>query len=1740
MRHAAQDPHAPALLWHDDEGDHQMSYGQLDEAARRVAHRLAPMTHTGEFVGVSLPKGPEQITAVLGVLLSGCAYLPMSVDLPEARRQAIAASSGLRVTVDGGFVDAAMRADEPGGVRPVGPDANAYAIYTSGSTGEPKGVVMSHGAAANTVQDVAERLGMGPQDRVLGVSALDFDLSVFAVFGPLSTGGALVCIGEDERRDAFAWLQLIAEHGVTVWNSAPALAEMLCAAAGQNAHLPLRASLCSGDWIDPELAGRLRGIAPRCVLVAMGGATEGGIWSNEYVVNGPDDLGPQWRAVPYGHPLRGQAYRVADRHGRDCPPEVTGELWISGASLARGYLNQPGLTAERFPVADGRRWYRTGDLGVWDEDQVLHFLGRRDSQVKIRGHRIELGDVEHHLRSIDGVREAVVLATPDRTALVGLVSLDDGAATEPGWIIEQLGAHLPAFMLPRRIRIIDRMPLSPNGKIDRRRAAVIALDGRDGTGPTAPPEPGGDGGRIAAAWARVLGGPITEDTDFFAAGGDSLDATRVCAQLHDEGYEVTVASLFTSPRLRDFVERCHRGSVPVERAGTDAGPIDEGAFPMSPLQRSYALGMDGLPGTVRARTQYAAVLAGPGDIDIADFTAALGALVDGCAALRCMREGDTMQRVRADVDVPVRTAVGPLREELAHRRVEAGHVIEVVVPEGSARRCEEIGLLVDYLCLDAPSLSRLIGALAERLEGRPGLLEGSVEDFVRHCRRLEEPAQDDGRSAGGHVLPDGPVVPAPGLSDEEVDFTSLRARLPRDCVAAGRAARQQVTLTAEVLAQLGAALTNASGQESATITLPMQHRPDGTPASALGCFTRLGHFICHPTADARAAHRAIGTALSDGLTGVGAAPGTRRSAFDVVFTSTLGFGSPDAGLRPIWSLTSTPGVLIDCQLTPAPDGAEVRWDHPSGTLDEEWLRTAFRDFCTRIGAEPVPTHDKLAQAEQNSSSVHQLLAAALEQAGDADAAVLETWRRALAGRGPADARMDWQPQDARLLADCAAGRRPVEELVRNPRLSPVALMRTHPQAHTIVQGLIGQIRDDARERNRPIVVVELGATTKPLIMNPLREQGADVLWVVVEPDELLGELAAQEGIDVVRHVPPLVADVVVGLGVLHRDRRLLRELAKVQRNDSSWALIAEPTELTAQGLVSAGLLNPGLLDGAALHDGAHWWKELQGAGWSPRSARVLDDGLLVIQASPSSDRIVRNSADSPGRAKMSVLEHPLRDARGDDPQTEIPDTPAGPSEERADELRAAAMTDAAQLWSENLPISEAPGPATDFFAAGGNSLRATRVVRGLQARGWLRTRMVDVFTTANLGEFAARMAASGRESATARKPAGPVPTGTNSYRLNAVQRAYLTGRDPEQLLGGVAAHCYFEYEAAHLDPHRLESAVSALVARHPALRTVVRTSGDEPVATELPAADWALVESSADPRGETLAEMNDPAAHGPLTVRVNEHGDGATIGIGMDNLLLDGASMMMLLHQLGRFYADPPEHVVPLPGPSAYQGAGGRPAGTEQLDRRLDRLPAVPLLPSRQQLLALREPSFERVRADLDARNWQALREYTAELHVTPAAMILAAYAAELAELGDANSVTVNVTGFDRDPALPGIEQVLGDFTNLRLVPCLGTSDPLPELARRVQAELAEAADDPAADTTALQRRIVTRTGDPAAAIHPIVFTCGLGLGAGDGAQASDPRELGFASLRHAASQTPPGHPRPAGLRHRGRPPPER
>ncbi|NHB91159.1 non-ribosomal peptide synthetase [Photorhabdus cinerea] len=434
---AEHTPNAVALVTHNK----KMSYGELSLTARRLAAVLQKMpVMPGDRVAISMEKDIGQIVAVLAILYVGGVYVPVPVDQPLSRRRAICESAGINVVIiapeqqdDVWSQDIhcmSWRQDEQ-----LPPLTNmpkcavtdpAYIIYTSGSTGMPKGVVISHQSALNTCLDINRRHQVQSRDRLLALSALHFDLSVYDIFGILSAGGALVLINEAQRRDPSTWEMLIEHHNVTLWNSVPALFDMLltyCEGMEVNAPKALRTVMLSGDWIGLSLPERYRAFNPDGVLSAMGGATEAAIWSNEYIVKQVD---AQWRSIPYGYPLANQRYRVIGEDGRDCPDWVVGELWIGGAGVALGYFNDEERTCAQFVVDQGERWYRTGDLGCYHPEGWLEFMGRRDSQVKIGGYRIELGEIDAALNQVTGISKGVALTSGEKEkSLVAFLELED-------------------------------------------------------------------------------------------------------------------------------------------------------------------------------------------------------------------------------------------------------------------------------------------------------------------------------------------------------------------------------------------------------------------------------------------------------------------------------------------------------------------------------------------------------------------------------------------------------------------------------------------------------------------------------------------------------------------------------------------------------------------------------------------------------------------------------------------------------------------------------------------------------------------------------------------------------------------------------------------------------------------------------------------------------------------------------------------------------------------------------------------------------------------------------------------------------------------------------------------------------------------------------------------------------------------------------------------------------------------
>ncbi|MFD3534700.1 amino acid adenylation domain-containing protein [Streptomyces sp. NPDC058664] len=570
---AATTPDAPAVLAADST---TLTYGQLADRALRVAGALrARGVDLGDAVAIRLPKGPDQLVAVLGVHAAGAHYVPIGVEQPAARAESIRARAGFEVVLGAADGDATtLPLDEAAAwteplAAPLFADARdvAYVLFTSGSTGEPKGVEVSHRAAANTIDDLVERLGLGPADRTLALSALDFDLSVFDVFAPLSVGGAVVTVDERTRKDATAWTGLVRQHAVTVLNCVPSLLDMLLTAAEHDPMgTSLRAVLLGGDWVGVDLPVRLRAQVPGCRFLGLGGTTETAIHSTiQEVVGG--EVPARWTSVPYGTPLRNVRCRVVDAQGRDCPDWVAGELWIGGAGVADGYRGDAERTADRFVEIDGYRWYRTGDRARYWPDGALEFLGRADDQVKIRGFRIELGEVEAALAQHPAVRQAtaLVLRTGPAPRLCAVVATGAGVGLDEDDLRAEAAERLPVHMLPDTIAVLDELPLTANGKTDRRALReLLAAQTKEGEREAARSSLEEV---IARVWAGVLGADrVGRQDDYFQLGGDSILATRITAQLrealdtddvsvHDVLSSLTVAELARTLAVRDADDR---------------------------------------------------------------------------------------------------------------------------------------------------------------------------------------------------------------------------------------------------------------------------------------------------------------------------------------------------------------------------------------------------------------------------------------------------------------------------------------------------------------------------------------------------------------------------------------------------------------------------------------------------------------------------------------------------------------------------------------------------------------------------------------------------------------------------------------------------------------------------------------------------------------------------------------------------------------------------------------------------------------------------------------------------------------------------------------------------------------------------------------------------------------------------------------------------------------------------------
>lgn len=568
LNQVARNPHNPAIFF----SQGKMSYGALAEHAAFIAqHLLERGTAVGELVAVAMTKGWEQVAATLGVMATRAAYLPVDLTQPDERIARILAEGRVRTLLT--QPDYVERFSQFDGISAIAVTEGhhapvevfkrislpkqtdlAYVIFTSGSTGTPKGVMIDHCGVVNTILDINDRFGIGPDDRAIAISALNFDLSVYDLFGLLAAGGAIVMPAHDRRLDPTHWTELVRRHRVTLWNTVPALAGLLIDYL-DSVEMPLdelRHVMLSGDWIPLSLPARIKARCAKAQATSLGGATEASIWSILYPI---DSVPPDWVSIPYGRAMRNQSMHVLDHHLEERPTWVPGDIYIGGVGLSLGYYGDAVKTAAAFIThpRTGERLYRTGDMGRWRPDGNIEFLGRNDFQVKVQGHRIELGDVESALRSYPGLLDTVVIAIGDSRGEKRLGACVVGEGVFSG---EELRAYLtgrlPEYMVPHSYLQLRSLPLSANGKVDRNRLAELLAPTEEETSPVDYVAPRDENERrIAAIWTEVLGiDTIDVSMDFFSAGGHSMLAIRLLTLLRQHtDYDFKLEDIFKRPTI---------------------------------------------------------------------------------------------------------------------------------------------------------------------------------------------------------------------------------------------------------------------------------------------------------------------------------------------------------------------------------------------------------------------------------------------------------------------------------------------------------------------------------------------------------------------------------------------------------------------------------------------------------------------------------------------------------------------------------------------------------------------------------------------------------------------------------------------------------------------------------------------------------------------------------------------------------------------------------------------------------------------------------------------------------------------------------------------------------------------------------------------------------------------------------------------------------------------------------------
>jgi amino acid adenylation domain-containing protein/non-ribosomal peptide synthase protein (TIGR01720 family) len=589
---AARAPQAVAAVW----GQERLTYGQLNGRANQLAHHLRSLGVGPEVtVGICLERSLDALVALLAVLKAGGAYVPLDPEYPDERLAFIVRDTGLSILLSHSRLAERLRQheattvcldakaggigglDEGNPVSSVGGENIAYVIYTSGSTGRPKGVLVRHAAVCNIIQSSLKAYHVGARSRVLQVASLSFDASVLEIFMALSSGAALYMAGRDLVLSSEDLTRLIRDEAITTAALTPALLEFL-----PTGPFPaLRTVLTGGDSCPPETAARWS--AGR-ELFNVYAPTEATIYCTRHLCEPGSGQAP-----PIGRPVAGTRVYLLDARLQPVPTGVPGELHIGGGVLARGYFKLPALTAERFipdpfGAEPGARLYKSGDLARYLPDGQIEFLGRVDHQVKVRGYRIELGEIEATLRRHEGLREVLVMVREDepgdKRLAAYVVAQEQGPRPSGAELREYLRGRLPDYMVPSHFVFLERLPLTPTGKLDRKALPRPERENEAGeyAGPRTPAEE-----ILCAVWAKVLKlKRVGIHDNFFELGGDSILSIQIVSRANQAGLNIKPKHVFQHQTIAELAKVAGSAAGAAEHQGLVSGPV-----PLTPIQRLF-------------------------------------------------------------------------------------------------------------------------------------------------------------------------------------------------------------------------------------------------------------------------------------------------------------------------------------------------------------------------------------------------------------------------------------------------------------------------------------------------------------------------------------------------------------------------------------------------------------------------------------------------------------------------------------------------------------------------------------------------------------------------------------------------------------------------------------------------------------------------------------------------------------------------------------------------------------------------------------------------------------------------------------------------------------------------------------------------------------------------------------------------------------------------------------------------